>query len=70
MDQPQTIKKPTRSVAELAAAHAKAHKRLTIVETVGTILLVFFLLVALASWAFYQQTTKTTSQPYSSNEYK
>ncbi|MDB5165971.1 MAG: hypothetical protein JWM37_43 [Candidatus Saccharibacteria bacterium] len=63
--------KPKLSLAELEAQHARAHKRLTMIETAGVVLLVFVLLAALAGWAYYQQETNAASkEPYSTNEYQ
>lgn len=68
---PKTVPAPDRTaeLAALAAAHARAHKRLTVIETIGTALLVFAVLAALTSWVYYEQAHKS-SQPFSSNEYQ
>ena len=65
-----TQQKSNPSVEQLAAAHAKAHKRLTIIETIGVGLLVLFILIGLAVWAYYKQTGEVTTEPFSSNAYR
>ena len=65
-----TQQKPQPSVEQLAQAHAKAHKRLTIIETIGISLLVLFILIGLATWAYYKQTEQVTTEPFSSNAYR
>ena len=43
------------SAADAAAAHAKAHQKLKLIEVISIAVLIFLILAALAGWAYYSQ---------------